>query len=155
MTSPSRAMGTSTQGDRPSEAPPRALAKSRPQGRVRRTIAAKCRKDSSVSPAKMHSMSSGKKGNRKARTRKTGALVRRMFWYFSDSVWLTNLSVKSRPSTRASQKTSREPAATAPKVSRNAGQVPKRTPPAAAVILLGMGASTTDRNWTRKNNRWE
>lgn len=70
---------------------------------------------------------------------------------FSDSLRLTKRPAKSRPSTRANQNNSREPATTAAKVRKKEGHVPKRTPPAAAVILLGIGASTTERNWSRKN----
>lgn len=55
---------------------------------------------------------------------------------------------------RARENTTREPSATAPKVRKKAGQVPKSIPPAAAVMLLGMGASTTDRNCRRKKTIW-
>ena len=99
-----------------------------------------------VSPARMHRISSGKKGNRKARVRNTVVLARMSSWYFSERLRLTRRLAKFRPKTRAREKVSRDPVVTAPKVSRNAGQAPKSSPPAAATILLGMGASTTDRS---------
>lgn len=52
------------------EAPPNALANSRPQGRAHSAMSANLRNGISVRPARMHSTSSGKKGNRKASSRK-------------------------------------------------------------------------------------
>ena len=75
-------------------------------------------------------------------------------WYFSDRRRLTTWSAKLRPSTRASQNTSREPTNTAAQVSRKAVHIPKSTPPARAVMLLGMGASTTESSCSRKNHSW-
>ena len=69
-------------------------------------------------------------------------------------VFFRKAAAKSRPRARAREKVSRDPPVTAPKVSRKAGQAPKSSPPAAATMLLGMGASTTDRSWTRRKHRW-
>ena len=108
-----------------------------------------------VSPARMHSRSSGKKGRRKARMRKVSGLARTMERYLSEMARLTRRSAKDWPSARARRKTSREAERTAAMVRKKEGQVPKSIPPAAALRLLGMGASTTDRNWSRKKQRWE
>ena len=67
----------------------------------------------------------------------------------SPTTWLT----KDCPRFRASTKTSSEPSSTAAKVRKKDSQVPNITPPTRAVILLGMGASTTERNCTRKKHR--
>ena len=56
---------------------------------------------------------------------------------------------------RARKNTSMEPKSTAAAVRKNAVQVPNSRPPAMALMLLGMGASTTDKNWNRKKTRWE
>ena len=94
--------------------------------------------------------SSGKKGKRKTRMRKMSRLRLMTSRYLSDTRWLTNLSAKERPSTRASQNTSMDPPMTAAAVSRKEVQAPNSTAPASAVMLLGMGAMMTESNWIRK-----
>lgn len=87
--------------------------------------------------------------------RKVSVLARTMERYLSEMARLTRRSAKDWPSARARRKTSREAERTAAMVRKKEGQVPKSIPPAAALRLLGMGASTTDRNWSRKKQRWE
>ena len=128
------------------EAPPKALAKRSPQGRAHRMMPANRRKEIWVSPARMHRTSSGKKGNRKASTRKISVLAWITSRYFSETFRPTRRVTASRPRPRARENTSSDPVATAEKVSRKETQVPKSTPPARAETLLGMGARMTDRN---------
>lgn len=103
-----------------------------------------------VSPARMHSRSSGKKGRRKARMRKVSVLARTMERYLSEMARLTRRSAKIGPARVPGER----PAGGGEDRGdgkKKEGQVPKSIPPAAALRLLGMGASTTDRNWSRKN----
>ena len=133
--------------------PPSAQATSSPQGRVSRTMVRKRRKGMSVSPARMQIKSSGKKGNRKTRARKTSRFRRMTSRYLSATVRLTRRSAKFCPRARASQNTNTDPMVIAATVSRNAGHIPKSTAPARAVILLGIGARMTERSCTTKKSR--
>lgn len=109
-----------------------------------------------VSPARMHSRSSGKKGRRKARMRKVSVLARTMERYLSEMARAHQaVPQKIGPARVPGERPAREAERTAAMVRKKEGQVPKSIPPAAALRLLGMGASTTDRNWSRKKQRWE
>ncbi len=82
--------------------------KEEPQGRAHRMMPANRRKEIWVSPAKIHRTSSGKKGNRKASTRKISVLAWITSRYFSETFRPTRRVTASRPRPRAR----RTPAAT-------------------------------------------
>ena len=134
---------------------PKMLAASSPHGLVSRTMMKKRRKEISVRPAMMHSRSSGKRGKKKVKAKKVSRFRSSNSKYLGESLGRITRSAKSLHKVRAKVKVVQEPTSTATKVMRNPGQTPKAAPPAAAMILLGMGAMMTLHSWSPRKISWD